>query len=218
MGSSYHKNLSGPDLHAPSRYGVINDTASTIPALLCVKFSGIGTNGQPSIVPCNPSDIVDGITEISMLTGVADYVTSNGLLFNVNTAAWTVGTKLYCGAGGILTDIPTAYSPVANVLRSDAVTGTLFIYLSGGSGGTDPDYTTTFVIGDWEKNFAEAVVAAAAEAAAAAAVVAAAAGAVVVVAAVVVVIAAVGEILTCCPTRPAIVVTGVSRVATTMSA
>jgi hypothetical protein len=156
----FHKNLTGADLHAPSNYLVENDTGVDIPVLTVVTFTGIGTDfGFPSIAPISSAgQTIRGITMTDVpitANSNAGYITSLGLMINVNTSAWAEGTKLYSdNASGLST---TPLGPlVATVLLQNAATGVLFIEgpaSSGGGGGGDvvgPPSSTDKAIAVWD--------------------------------------------------------------------
>jgi hypothetical protein len=124
-----HKKLTGTDLHAPSNNLVENQTGVTIAAIRAVKFVGAGVYPRIELTN-NSSDVVRGITQAEITNGAIGYITSLGLMYNVNTAAYSVGTKLYAGASGVLTNMASGL-PVAYVLKSNATTGILYVANTG---------------------------------------------------------------------------------------
>ena len=90
----FHNQLEGGDLHAPSQTLVENNTGSAIPAMKAVTITGMGTT-YPQIALGNGSAAnIRGITVGNFPTGVASFIASFGVAFNLNTAAWTV--ELLC--------------------------------------------------------------------------------------------------------------------------
>lgn len=91
----FHRDMTGGDLHAPSNERVENNTGNTIPALRCATFNSIGI-AYPEVTIATTVDQVRGITQTNIPTGEQGYITTLGLLNNVNTSSWAPGTKLYC--------------------------------------------------------------------------------------------------------------------------
>jgi hypothetical protein len=128
---SYHHNLRGADLHAPTNELVENNTGSAIPTLTVVALNGLGTN-YPQVISGNPNLYNNfGITQASIATGATGYVTVLGFLFNVNTSLWPVNTVLYSTTAGALSTTALG-SPVAYVVSQNATYGILYVF--GGLG------------------------------------------------------------------------------------
>jgi len=125
-----HKKLRAGDLHSPSNELVENNTISTITKLTCVTFTAIGTI-YPAIAPAVGSvDAVRGIVQADIVSGSTGYVTSLGLMTDINTISWAPGTKLYCSALGALTIAPIGL-PVGVVLKQHATTGVMYVDNTG---------------------------------------------------------------------------------------
>ena len=156
----FHRNATGQDLHAPTNYLVENDTGTDIPLMTVVTFNGMGADfGFPSILPITSAgQTIRGITmtDVPITSGSnVGYITSLGLMLNVNTSAWAEGTKLYSNNAGGLVTTPTG-PLVATVLLQNSTTGVLFVEgpaSSGGGGGGDvvgPPSSTNQAIAVWD--------------------------------------------------------------------
>lgn len=125
-----HSVLRGRDLHSPSNELVENNTGSTIPKFRAVTFTSMGT-AYPQVVLGNGTvDLIRGLTQDDILAGGTGYITALGFLNNVNTSAWTVGTKLYANGSGVITSTPSGL-PVAVVLKQDASLGIVYVENTG---------------------------------------------------------------------------------------
>ena len=123
---SFHKNLRGRDLHAPSSELVENNTGSTLTKLSVVDLNGMGTV-YPQIKIGNPSVLPNfGVVQEDILTGKYGYITCLGFMFEVDTSLWPVGTILYSSALGQLQSTING-SPIAIVVKQDATYGVLYI-------------------------------------------------------------------------------------------
>jgi hypothetical protein len=145
---SFHEDLRGLDLHAPSNERVQNNTGSTIPKLRVVTLDGIGTP-HPQVRLANPNMFVNfGITTAEMIDGADELVTTIGFMWAVDTSAWPAGTRLYSDINGVLSTGPLG-APVALVIHQDAQCGVLYVTAFGdlfvnhwsldGNAHTDPD-------------------------------------------------------------------------------
>jgi len=151
----FHKDLAGTDLHGPSQQIVQNDTGATIPGpLKCVKFVGMGTLYPEVAVAIGGVDVVRGVTQAAIPTGMGSYIWCLGFMYNVNTAAWGVGTFLFCDASGNLSTTPLG-PKIATVIAQDATAGVLFLEgpnSTGGGGSGDvvgPGSSTDKAITRW---------------------------------------------------------------------
>jgi hypothetical protein len=125
-----HSQLNGTDLHSPSREWIENTTGATLLKLHCVKYTGIGTH-FPTIGYSIPiSDIVRGITTDDIPDGKVGTICVIGWIQRIDTSAWADGAKLYCSAGGNLSDV-VAGLPVAVVVKSHATLGVLYVDSQG---------------------------------------------------------------------------------------
>lgn len=126
----FHKNLTGSDLHAPTNQLVENNSGSPIAALKGVKFTGMGTAYPQVAVANGDTDIVVGIAQTAIANGSTGNITAFGLLINIDTSAWAVGTKLYVDSSGNLSTVDNG-SPIALVIKQHASTGILYIIATG---------------------------------------------------------------------------------------
>ena len=104
-----------------------------------VMFTGTvgasgGLTGAPATgLTASTASYVMGIATQNMATNDWGYVTSFGLVRNIDTSAFTAGNILYLDptvAGGLTTTIPTAPAPkvqVCAVVYADASVGSLFV-------------------------------------------------------------------------------------------
>lgn len=124
----FHKDLKGLDLHSPSNERVENNTGSTISKLKAIKFSGIGSGGSyPSALPISSySDHVRGVMAEVVANNATGLACAFGILQNVDTSAWTVGTQIYSDDSGNLTSTVTAIR-VGEVLKQHATAGIIYI-------------------------------------------------------------------------------------------
>lgn len=123
---SFHKNLRGLDLHAPSNELVENQSGSTLTKLKVVHLDGMGTI-YPKVAVANPSIYANfGIVAFDIAPTKVGYVTCFGFLFDVDTSAWPVGTELYSDASGNLSTIANG-GIVASVIKQDTDFGVLYV-------------------------------------------------------------------------------------------
>lgn len=123
---SFHKNLRGLDLHAPSNELVENQTGSTLTKLKVVRLDQMGTI-YPKVVLADPGAFNNfGVVTADILPGKVGYVTCFGFLFEVDTSAWTVSTELYSDASGNLTTIALG-GIVGTVIKQDADFGVIYV-------------------------------------------------------------------------------------------
>lgn len=124
-----HASLRGSDLHSPTNELVENFTGSSIAALVCVKYVGIGV--YPRIAAATAAnDVIRGITNTAISNTASGVITSLGFLFNVNTQSFNVGDKLYSSLTGALSLTPFGL-PVAYVLKKHASEGVLYVANTG---------------------------------------------------------------------------------------
>jgi len=149
---SFHDRLRDRDLHAPSREYVENQTGVTIPKLKVVTLNGMGTI-YPRVILANPN-LYDnfGVVVDELPNGKIQQVCVLGFMLNVDTSAWAVDTELYSTNTGTLS-INVLGPVVARVIKSDAVTGVLYVtgfgtsssstlinpWLLNGNTGTNPN-------------------------------------------------------------------------------
>lgn len=125
----FHKHLRGQDLHAPSRELIENNSGVSINKLKVVSLDGMGAT-LPKIKICSATaDTPFGIAETDILDGKTGMITCFGFMFNQNTSTWSVGTTLYADATGSLISTVNG-SPIATVIKSDAVSGVLYVIAS----------------------------------------------------------------------------------------
>ena len=100
-----------------------------------VKVTG-WNNGQdlPEVVKTtSAADTAFAVITATVSSGSMGYATNTGIVQDVNTAAYSVGTILYAnGSGGFTSTKPTSgnYQPVAFVLRSNANNGVYYVEFS----------------------------------------------------------------------------------------
>lgn len=124
-----HSNLSGISLHAPSRFICENQSGSTIPRLRCVSWNaGLGAYYPLITIANGTSDILRGVTEVDVVDGNVEFITTIGFIENVDTSAYPIGTLLYVknDGSGELSTLPNG-NPVAEVMKQDAVVGQIFV-------------------------------------------------------------------------------------------
>ncbi len=100
-----------------------------------VKITG-WNNGQdlPEVVKTtSAADTAFAVITATVSSGSMGYATNTGIVQDVNTAAYSVGTILYAnGSGGFTSTKPTSghYQPVAFVLRANASNGVYYVEFS----------------------------------------------------------------------------------------
>lgn len=124
---SFHKNLRGLDLHAPTNELVENGTGGVLTKLRVVGLSGMGTV-YPRVVVADPNNRVTfGVVQQDIpATSGYGYVCCFGFMFEVDTSPWAVGTILYSDNSGNLTDQVNG-GIVGYVIKQDANFGVLYI-------------------------------------------------------------------------------------------
>lgn len=123
---SFHKNLRGLDLHAPSNELVENQSGSTITKLKVVRLDGMGTI-YPKVALADPAIYSNfGIAAFDIASAGVGYITAFGFMFDINTSAWAVGSELYSDASGNLSTIANG-GIVATVIKQDATFGVLYV-------------------------------------------------------------------------------------------
>ncbi len=113
---------------------VKNLTASTIPNGSVVRVDG-SSNGRISVVLADNStalgaSAVIGVATQDILAGGEGYVTTYGLVRDINTSAWAAGSAIYLNANGLLTDVRPINGRIVQlgfVVTSDATAGTVYV-------------------------------------------------------------------------------------------
>lgn len=126
---SYHKNLIGKDLHEPTNTKVVNNSGSTISKFKAVTFNGFGTT-LPQIVLPGPSTI-RGITQTDILNTACGYITSFGMMTDLDTSGFSANDILYSDSLGNLSTTVNG-TAVAQILKSDITHGIVYVFVSGG--------------------------------------------------------------------------------------
>jgi hypothetical protein len=108
-----------------------NTSGATIPKFRAVRATG-GSANRPTIGLADPAlGPAGGVTGASAANNAFVEVVTLGVLTNVDTSAWVAGTRLYLGAGGILTNVPPAFPGALQlmgvVLDQHAVNGSVYI-------------------------------------------------------------------------------------------
>jgi len=124
-----------------------------------VKVTG-WNNGQdlPEVVKTtSAADTAFAVITATVSSGSMGYATNTGIVQDVNTAAYSVGTILYAnGSGGFTSTKPTSgnYQPVAYVLRANASNGVYYVEFSTPRIVERSDNTaSTIVLRDASGNF-----------------------------------------------------------------
>lgn len=119
---------------------VRNDTGSTIANGSAVYVSG-ASGGLPQISLANANSgttaTAIGLTTESILTATSGWVTTQGLVHNLDTSAFSAGARLYLGTtnGTVTATVPTNPNyqvTIGVVLVSNASTGTIAVSPSSG--------------------------------------------------------------------------------------
>ena len=122
---------------------VYNDTGADIALGKVVRISGSQGN-QPTIVTASWDDDQSSATTLgftaTLISGSGGnrhgYVITNGLLRNVNTNGFTVGTQLYLSSSGDFTstppDAPLHEVRLGKVIVSNATTGVIYVDIMNG--------------------------------------------------------------------------------------
>ncbi len=113
---------------------VKNPTAGTIGNGLAVRVTG-STSGRMTVDLADNNTVAGATGVIGVLTndiaaGAEGYVTTYGLVHDLNTASWTVGSVLYLnGAGSLTATRPTngRIVQLGYVLDQSATSGTIFV-------------------------------------------------------------------------------------------
>lgn len=123
---SFHKNLRGLDLHAPTNELIENGTGGNLSALRVVRLNGMGTV-YPQVAVADPNNYDNfGIVHYDIATGKVGYVCCFGFMFEIDTSAWAVGTTLYSDNSGYLSSSANG-GIVAYVIKQDAAKGVLYV-------------------------------------------------------------------------------------------
>lgn len=123
---TFHRNLRGKDLHAPSNELVENNSGSTLAKLTVVSLDGLGT-AYPQVIKCDPINMLPfGVVQEDIANTKSGYVTVLGFMFELDTSAWTVGTALYCDPFGNLSETPLG-TVIAFVVKQDIEYGVLYV-------------------------------------------------------------------------------------------
>jgi hypothetical protein len=113
---------------------VKNLTANPIPNGSAVRVDG-SSNGRVSVVLADNSTAVGataviGIATQNIAAGTEGYITTYGLVHDLNTSAWTAGAPLYLdGAGSLTTTRPVngRIVQLGFVVTSNATTGVIYV-------------------------------------------------------------------------------------------
>lgn len=113
---------------------VKNLTEATIPNGSVVRVDG-SSNGRISVVLADNStalgaSAVIGVATQDILAGGEGYVTTYGLVRDINTSTWAAGAAIYLNANGMLTDVRPTNGRIVQlgfVVTSDATAGTVYV-------------------------------------------------------------------------------------------
>ena len=123
---SFHHNLEGLDLHAPSNRTVENNTGSALNVFTAVTFSSIGSTFIEIVKADGATDLVRGITSETISASDIGIITQIGTLVGVDTSAFIVGDLLYADASGILSTVVNG-AHIAVVLKADGIDGVVYV-------------------------------------------------------------------------------------------
>jgi hypothetical protein len=133
-------NLQGRDGNVTLQIGqenvqlVKNQSGATIANGSVVRVDG-SSNGRISVVPADNSTAlgataVIGLTTQELAPGQEGYVTTYGLVRDLNTSAWAAGSPIYLDGNGSLTNTRPTNGRIVQlgfVVTSDASTGVVYI-------------------------------------------------------------------------------------------
>ena len=123
---SYHKNLRGGDLHAPSQELIENNTGTTLTKLKVVTLNGMGTV-YPQVKIATPVDVPFGVVNTDISTGKSGIITCLGFMTEIDTSPWVAGTSLFADISGNLTSTITN-EVVGTVIKQDATYGIVYVF------------------------------------------------------------------------------------------
>jgi len=152
---SFHHNLEGLDLHAPSNRTVENNTASTIEVFRAVTFAsaGIGTKFIEVRKGDGAIDLLRGVTASSISVSGVGIITMIGTLRGVDTSAFAVGDLLYADASGVLSTAVNGVH-IVEVLKVDGTDGIVHVDGLGINSSATGESNTASNIGAGEGIFA----------------------------------------------------------------
>jgi uncharacterized protein YbjQ (UPF0145 family) len=113
---------------------VKNLTSSPIPNGSAVRVDG-SSNGRISVVLADNNSALGATAVIGIATqeigpGAEGYVTTYGLVNELDTSAWVAGSALYLNAGGVLTTTRPINGRIVQlgfVVTSNATTGNIYV-------------------------------------------------------------------------------------------
>ena len=133
-------NLQGRDGNVTLQIGqesvqmVKNLTSNPIPNGSAVRVDG-SSNGRISVVladnatPAGATAVI-GVATQTIAAGAEGYVTTYGVVNELNTSAWTAGSPLYLNGSGTLTNVRPTNGRIVQlgfVLTSNATTGNIYV-------------------------------------------------------------------------------------------
>lgn len=122
---SFHRQLDYADLHAPSSQQVENKDTVAILKGQVVRLDGFGIQ-FPGVRLGNSSLHASfGIAQSDIAINAKGVVTCLGLMRNLNTSPWSIGTLLFCDSFGNLSAV-AAGPIIAVVLRQDSIDGIIY--------------------------------------------------------------------------------------------
>jgi hypothetical protein len=119
---------------------VTNKSGVTITKGTVVQFDGASGGNIEVTAAVNDGTVNPrlyfGVAAESIIDDEQGFVVTNGYIRGLNTTGWSIGTYLYIGASGALTDTapakPAFNVPIAAVTREDATTGVIFVRMNSG--------------------------------------------------------------------------------------
>jgi hypothetical protein len=116
-----------------------NTSGATIPNGAPVQFVGGATNNRPEMAPDDGQGRIIGLVTHNVPNNTEGLISTSGLVYNVNTAAFSEGSGVFVGASGNFTNTEGTASFAGIVTASDATEGIIlalpraYLSLSGES-------------------------------------------------------------------------------------
>ena len=119
---------------------VTNKTGAPLTAGTVVYING-AQGGKPTVTKATYEQDATSARSLGFITATINdnnqgYVTTNGLLRNVNTNSYTAGTQLYLYTGGTVTNVrpiaPQHEVRLGYVITQDSTAGIIYVYIQNG--------------------------------------------------------------------------------------
>jgi hypothetical protein len=123
-------NSSSLDKYQSSRVLVENNSGSSISSLKIVQLNGMGTV-YPQVVLGSPAAPAFGLTVQSISNSGVGVIYTLGLIYDLNTSAWTPGTELYCDSSGslVVNPVNAGDAPIAVCVNQNPLFGILYLFI-----------------------------------------------------------------------------------------